>query len=95
MDCKKLKNGKVFANMEMDGEIGFADGIPCDEDGNVWAGMGWAGDGYDGVHVFAPDGARIGLIRMPEIVSNLAFGRSMRNRLFMHAHSRRVANRLG
>ncbi len=53
--------------MEMDGKIGFADGIRCDEDGNVWAGMGWVGDGYDGVHVFAPDGTRIGQIRMPEI----------------------------
>jgi len=83
VDGKKLKNGKVFASMEMDGKIGFADGIRCDEDGNVWAGMGWVGDGYDGVHVFAPDGTRIGMIRMPEIVSNLAFGGSKRNRLFM------------
>ena len=80
---KKLKNGRVFASMEMDGKIGFADGIRCDEDGNVWAGMGWVGDGYDGVHVFAPDGVRIGMIRMPEIISNIAFGGSKRNRLFM------------
>ena len=80
---KKLRNGKVFASMEMDGKVGFADGIRCDEDGNLWAGMGWVGDGYDGVHVFAPDGTRIGLIRMPEIISNLAFGGSKRNRLFM------------
>ena len=80
---KKLRNGKVFASMEMDAKVGFADGIRCDEDGNLWAGMGWVGDGYDGVHVFAPDGTRIGLIRMPEIISNLAFGGSKRNRLFM------------
>ena len=80
---KKLKNGKAFASMEMDGKIGFADGIRCDEDGNVWAAMGWVGDGYDGVHVFAPDGTRIGMIRMPEIISNIAFGGSKRNRLFM------------
>ena len=80
---KRLRNGRVFANMEMNGKIGFADGIRCDEDGNVWAGMGWVGDGYDGVHIFAPDGTRIGQIRMPEIVSNLAFGGSKRNRLFM------------
>src|SRR5438270_12197196 len=33
---------------EYKGKTGFADGIRCDEDGNVWAGMGWAGDGYDG-----------------------------------------------
>lgn len=80
---RRLRNGRVFASMEMDGKVGFADGIRCDEDGNVWAGMGWVGDGYDGVHVFAPDGARIGQIRMPEIVSNLAFGGAKRNRLFM------------
>ena len=80
---KKLKNGKVFASMEMDGKVGFADGIRCDEDGNVWAAMGWVGDGYDGVHVFAPDGTRIGQIRMPEIIGNLCFGGSKRNRLFM------------
>ena len=80
---KRLRNARVFANMELKGKIGFADGIRCDEDGNVWAGMGWVGDGYDGVHIFAPDGTRIGQIRMPEIVSNLAFGGSKRNRLFM------------
>ncbi|MFO1318141.1 MAG: SMP-30/gluconolactonase/LRE family protein [Burkholderiales bacterium] len=83
VDGRKLKNPRVFANMEMDGKIGFADGIRCDEDGNVWAGMGWVGDGYDGVHVFAPDGVRIGMIRMPEIISNVCFGGTKRNRLFM------------
>ena len=57
--------------------------IICDEDGNVWAAMGWVGDGYDGVHVFSPDGTRIGQIRMPEIISNVAFGGTKRNRLFM------------
>ena len=35
------------------------------------------------MHVFAPDGTRIGQIRMPEIVSNVCFGGSKRNRLFM------------
>jgi gluconolactonase len=45
--------------------------------------MGWAGDGYDGVHVFHQDGTRIGVIRMPEIVANVCFGGSKRNRLFM------------
>jgi gluconolactonase len=80
---RRLRNGKVFASMEMDGKIGFADGIRCDEDGNLWAGMGWVGDGYDGVHCFAPDGTRIGQIRMPEIVGNICFGGSKRNRLFM------------
>ena len=44
---------------------------------------GWVGDGYDGVHVFAPTGERIGQIRLPEICSNVCFGGSKRNRLFM------------
>jgi gluconolactonase len=83
VEDKKLKNPKTFASMEMNGKTGFADGVRCDEDGNVWAAMGWVGDGYDGVHVFSPDGTRIGQIRMPEIISNIAFGGTKRNRLFM------------
>jgi gluconolactonase len=71
--------------MEFRGKKGGADGIRCDVDGNVWAGAGWGGDGFDGVHVFAPDGARIGYIKLPEICSNLCFGGPKRNRLFMTA----------
>ena len=65
---------------------GFADGIRCDVDGNVWASAGWVGDGYDGVHIFEPEeGTRIGQIRLPEICSNVCFGGTKRNRLFMTA----------
>jgi gluconolactonase len=85
VDGTKLKNPKTFASMEMDGKSGFSDGIRCDEDGNIWSSAGWVGDGYDGVHVFAPDGQRIGQIRLPEICSNVCFGGSKRNRLFMTA----------
>ncbi|WP_020184363.1 SMP-30/gluconolactonase/LRE family protein [Methylopila sp. 73B] len=85
VDGAALKAPRTFAGMEMDGRTGFADGVRCDEDGNVWAGAGWAGEGYDGVHVFAPDGARIGLIKLPEICANLCFGGQKRNRLFMAA----------
>lgn len=83
VDGTVLKNGREFTSMEMDGKTGFADGIRCDEDGNVWASAGWVGDGYDGVHVFAPNGDRIGHIRLPEICSNVCFGGTKRNRLFM------------
>jgi gluconolactonase len=79
----KLANGREFAAMELDGKAGFADGIRADTDGNVWASAGWVGEGYDGVHIFAPDGVRIGQIRLPEICSNVCFGGSKRNRLFM------------
>lgn len=64
---------------------GLADGIRCDVDGNVWASAGWAGPGFDGVHIFAPDGKRIGMILLPEICANVCFGGPRRNRLFMTA----------
>ena len=63
----------------------MADGIRADTDGNLWVGAGWVGEGYDGVHVFAPDGIRIGMILLPEICANICFGGSRRNRLFMAA----------
>lgn len=81
----KLVNPRTFASMEWDGRTGFADGIRCDEDGNVWSSAGWVGDGYDGVHIFAPNGDRIGQIKLPEICANLCFGGPKRNRLFMAA----------
>lgn len=85
VDGQTLKNPKTFVNMEWNGKTGFSDGIRCDEEGNVWSSAGWVGDGYDGVHIFAPDGTRIGQIRLPEICSNVCFGGTKRNRLFMTA----------
>ncbi len=62
-----------------------SDGVRCDVEGNVWASAGWAGAGLDGVHVFSPEGQRIGLIKLPETASNLCFGGQKRNRLFITA----------
>jgi len=64
---------------------GGSDGIRCDMEGNVWASAGWAGEGYDGVHVFNPEGKLIGHIKLPETTSNLCFGGPKRNRLFITA----------
>lgn len=94
-----LKNGKTFTSMDLEMEetdangqvqkvtkAGMADGIRADEDGNIWSSAGWVGDGYDGVHVFEPtQGKRIGQILLPEICSNVCFGGTKRNRLFMTA----------
>lgn len=85
VDGRTLANGRVFTSMELDGKAGQADGIRCDVDGNIWSSAGWVGKGYDGVHIFAPDGTRIGQIRLPEICSNVCFGGKKRNRLFMTA----------
>jgi len=89
MNERKLANTRQYASMEMElnGKkvAGHADGIRADVDGNIWSSAGWVGDGYDGVHVFAPDGQRIGQIVLPEICSNVCFGGTKRNRLFMTA----------
>jgi gluconolactonase len=101
VDGKTLANGKDAFSMELtssalaplDSEsksrlragIGIADGIRCDKGGNIWCASGWVGQGYDGVHVFTPDGQRIGIIVIPEIPSNLSFGGEKRNRLFITA----------
>jgi gluconolactonase len=77
----QLVNGRPFCDMGQ----GSADGIRCDVDGNIWSSAGWVGAGYDGVHIFAPDGDLIGKIHLPEVVSNLCFGGAQRNRLFITA----------
>ena len=73
-------NGKQFVKLTIPGGgAAAADGIRCDVDGNVWAGA------RPGVQVIAPDGAVIGMIRLPEQCANIAFGGLRRNRLFMAA----------
>jgi len=86
VDGVKLAKKRRFCSMELKGKgSGGADGIRADVDGNIWAAAGWVGDGYDGVHVFSPEGERIGMILLPEICANLCFGGAKRNRLFMAA----------
>ena len=79
-DGTKLANGRVF----FDATPGYADGIRCDTEGNVWAGFS-GGEDQDGVAVFAPDGKLIGRILLPERCANICFGGLKRNHLFMAA----------
>lgn len=81
IDAAQLANGRVFCDMG----LSMSDGFRCDVDGNIWSSAGWAGEGNDGVHVFAADGELIGKIHLPEVVSNLCFGGARRNRLFITA----------
>jgi gluconolactonase len=81
VDGTHLANGRVF----VDTGKATADGIRCDTDGNVWAGMGWGDPSSDGVSVCAPDGTLLGRIHLPETCANLCFGGTKRNRLFMAA----------
>lgn len=62
-------------------EAGLFDGFRVDRQGNVWA------SSADSVRVYAPDGALIGRVLVPELVSNLCFGGPWRNRLYITAQT--------
>jgi len=66
---------RVFAVVEP----GLADGIRVDELGRVWS------SSADSVQIFAPDGALLGRIPVPEKVGNLCFGGADGSILFVAA----------
>ena len=72
-----LTGGEIFATSDSGG----FDGVRVDNDGHVWAAA------HDGLHCFAPDGTRIGKLRVPEICSNFTFGGARGNELFITASS--------
>lgn len=74
-DGRRLQHGRVFHEVSP----GSADGLRCDEEGNIWTSAG------DGVHCLNPAGALLGKIRTPAPVSNLTFGGRYRSRLFLCA----------
>lgn len=80
-DGRTIDNKRVL----IDAGPGTPDGMRCDEDGNLWCGWGMGEEALDGVFVFAPDGAHIGRIALPERCANVCFGGAKRNRLFMAA----------
>ncbi|AGM08258.1 SMP-30/gluconolactonase/LRE family protein [Amycolatopsis keratiniphila] len=73
----RLSGGEVFATSD----AGGFDGMRLDAAGRLWAAA------HDGLHCFAPDGTRIGKLRVPEVCSNLTFGGPRRNDLFITASS--------
>ncbi len=90
-DSGKPKHIRVF-NVQADGEInqgrvfcridqGGPDGIRSDVEGRIFSSAG------DGVHIFAPDGSRIGKIFCPEAPANLCFGGWDYQTLFITARS--------
>ena len=60
-------------------EQGVPDGLRVDEFGNLWI------SSAQGVEVFAADGTALGILHVPETVSNLTFGGAKSNRLFITA----------
>ncbi|UMP00266.1 SMP-30/gluconolactonase/LRE family protein [Amycolatopsis sp. EV170708-02-1] len=77
VDGSVLSGGEVFATSD----AGGFDGVRVDAAGRVWAAA------HDGLHCFAPDGTRIGKLRVPEVCSNLTFGGPRWNDLFITASS--------
>ncbi len=61
-----LGNGRVFA--EESGENGVPDGMKVDVRGNLYA------TGPGGVWIFDASGKHLGIIKIPEITANLAWG---------------------
>ena len=66
-----IGKGRVFADvtaMVSDDLPGLPDGMKVDKDGNLWA------TGPGGVHIYAPDGTRLGRLDTGEATANLAWG---------------------
>ena len=92
VDGTSLANGREFASMETDyvtsdGEEksggGFADGIRADIDGNVWASAGWGRRRLRRCPHIRPRRRSHRSDPPPGICSNVCFGGTKRNRLFM------------
>ena len=62
-----VSNSRMFAEMHS-AEDGVPDGMKVDTDGRVYC------TGPEGVWVFEPDGSLIGILRLPEIPANCAWG---------------------
>lgn len=62
-----VTNDRIWAST--DGDLpGVADGMKLDSKGNLYC------CGSGGIHVFDPDGARLGVIATPEVAANFTWG---------------------
>ena len=76
-----LSNRRLFCRTDH----GYPDGFAVDERGWVWTTAG------DGIHIYAPDGIRLGFFPTPETPANCAFGGTGMKRLFVAAKSQLLA----
>ena len=67
-DDGTIGTARLFAIGTRSANEGPPDGLEVDRDGNIWA------TGPGGIHVFAPDGTRLGRILTGRRAANLAFG---------------------
>lgn len=66
-DDGTLSGGDVWAGVSGEGE-GAPDGLKVDIEGNVYC------CGPNGLHVFAPDGTCLGVVKVPEVTANFTWG---------------------
>ena len=74
-------NGRVFADMTSDESDGVPDGMKVDSVGNVYS------TGPGGCWVFDPEGNHLGIIRLPEIPANCAWGGPDNRTMFFTART--------
>lgn len=75
----KTSNGRLFAHIW--GESLAPDGLKVDSEGNVYV------TGKGGIWVLDPEGNRIGVIPVPELPANLAWGDPDRKTLYITART--------
>ena len=63
-----VSNGTLFCDPSGDTADGGPDGIRVDQKGNLY------GSGPGGVWIISPEGKHIGTVKIPERVSNVAWG---------------------
>jgi sugar lactone lactonase YvrE len=63
-----ITDGRIFANLSNPEEAGVPDGMKVDVEGNVFC------TGGGGVWVIDPKGRTLGIIQIPEVPSNVAWG---------------------
>jgi gluconolactonase len=73
-------NSRIFANMHS-AQDGVPDGMKVDTEGRIYC------TGSEGVWVFEPNGEHLGIIRLPEIPANCAWGDADLRTMYFTARS--------
>ncbi len=76
-----VTNGRIFADLKLEGLEGVPDGFKVDVEGRVYS------TGPGGCWVFSPAGEHLGTIELPEIPANCAFGGPDYKTLFFTART--------
>ncbi len=78
-DCS-LSNGRILCDMDHP-QLGSPDGMKVDEAGHLYVA------GATGIWVFEPDGTCLGVIALPELPANCAWGDADRKTLYITART--------